>query len=60
MGKYLCSGEIDRTKTSLSPKKRGESSYMQKNMVKQGVEKDTIKNWGDLFVNTMDTRRSGD
>jgi hypothetical protein len=25
-------------------------------MVKQGIEKGIIKNWGDLFVKTMDTQ----
>jgi hypothetical protein len=56
MEKSLCFGETDRIKTFLRSKKRGAALYMRMRMVKKGIEKGTIKNWGDLFVNTMDTQ----
>ena len=56
MEKDLCSREIDRIKIPVDPKERGEGLCMQTNMFKQDIEKGIIKDWGDLFVNTMDTQ----
>ena len=56
MEKYLCSREIDRIKIPVDPKERGEGLCMQTNMFKQDIEKGIIKDWGDLFVNTMNTQ----
>ena len=56
MGKYLLLWEFDRTKIPVDPKERGEGLCMQTNMFKQDIEKGIIKDWGDLFVNTMNTQ----
>jgi hypothetical protein len=55
MEKYLCSREIDRVRIPVDRKDRGEGLCMQTNMFKQDIEKGIIKDWGDLFGNTMDT-----
>ena len=55
MEKYLFSREFDRTKIPVDPKERLEGLCMQTNMFKQDIEKGIIKDWGDLFGNTMDT-----
>ena len=54
MREYLLLPEFDRTKIPVDPKECVKALCEQITMHNQYVEKGIIKNWGSLFMNTMD------
>ena len=52
MGKFLLLWELDRTKIPVSPQERGVGWGALIDMVKQDIEKGTLKDWG-AFVGEL-------
>jgi len=46
MGKYLVLWEVDQTKIPIDPKERGAAWSMLMALVRQDLEKGTVKDWG--------------
>jgi len=52
MGKFLLLWELDRTRVPVSPQERGVGWGALIDMVKQDIEKGTLKDWG-AFVGEL-------
>lgn len=46
MGKYLMLWELDRTRIPLAIKERGDGFTLLMDMVKEGIKKGSLKEWG--------------